>query len=317
MTTTLDCIVAGSCVVDLLCRQVNLDVPVGPGRLHEVEPLQVTGGGIVSNSGVAMARLGARVGAFSYVGHDDWAPVIRNIYAREGMDTSLLLEHPTGATSTTVVMIAPDGERAFLHCVGAPKLMNRDVCMKHIEELAKARCFLIGYYSLMPNLEGDLPLVLAELQRRGVMTAMDAAGSGGTMQPLDRMLSHLDVYFPSYDEAVHQTGEKEPRTIIARYRECGAHGILGVKLGKRGVIVSPDKDTFIEVPISTPPGPVVDTTGAGDTCFGGFLVGLLRGLSPKDAAKIGTAAAACCVTAMGGCNGVRDWDFTARLAGLK
>jgi hypothetical protein len=41
----------------------------------ESEPLLLTTGGIVSNSGIALARLGMRVAAFTYVGNDEWADV--------------------------------------------------------------------------------------------------------------------------------------------------------------------------------------------------------------------------------------------------
>ena len=81
---------------------------------------------------------------------------------------------------------------------------------------------LIGYYSLMPNLDPDLPETLAAIRQTGCRTAMDTAGDGGTMRPLDRILPHLDVYVPSHDEATHQTGETDPRKIIDVYRRCGA-----------------------------------------------------------------------------------------------
>ncbi|MBM4093059.1 MAG: hypothetical protein FJ276_27165, partial [Planctomycetes bacterium] len=68
-----DCVLCGSCVVDILVRPVRLDAAIGGGRLIHVEPIEVTTGGIVSNSGIAMARLGMRVAAFSLVGDDEWA----------------------------------------------------------------------------------------------------------------------------------------------------------------------------------------------------------------------------------------------------
>src|SRR5204863_1003815 len=99
MEKRFDCVVVGSCVVDVLARPVPLSQPIGAGRLLESEPLLLTTGGIVSNSSIAMARLGMRVAAFSYVGNDEWAGVIRRRYAAEGIDTSALVMHPTGATS--------------------------------------------------------------------------------------------------------------------------------------------------------------------------------------------------------------------------
>src|SRR5215210_737583 len=136
MEKRFDCVVVGSCVVDVLARPVPLSQPIGAGRLIESEPLLLTTGGIVSNSGIALARLGMRVAAFTYVGNDAWADVIRRRYAEEGVDTSALMTHPTGATSTTAVLIDPSGERTFGHCVGAPRLRDKDARLDRPDRLA-------------------------------------------------------------------------------------------------------------------------------------------------------------------------------------
>ena len=66
----VDCIVCGTCVADILVRPVLLTTPVGGGRLIHVDPIDVTTGGIVCNTGIAMRRLGMRVAASSLVGAD-------------------------------------------------------------------------------------------------------------------------------------------------------------------------------------------------------------------------------------------------------
>ncbi len=304
-------------MADILCRPVSLDVAIGGGRLLRTEPLQVVTGGIVSNAGVAMARLGMKVSAFTYVGRDEWAGVIRRRYEAEGLDCACLLEHPTGSTSTTVVLIDPSGERSFAHCVGAPKLMDRRLFLEHLDLFARSRMTLLGYYSLMPNLENDLPEVFAAIRATGCKTALDCAGSGGTMQPLDRILPHLDVYVPSLNEASQQTGLSDPRAILDLYRRSGAAGVVGVKLGAKGVLLSPAAGEYVEIPGIVPPGEIVDTTGAGDCFFAGLLTGLLRGLDIRSAGLLGAAAGACCVTALGGSAGIRGFAATARLAGVE
>ncbi len=145
MEQTLDCVMCGSCVVDILIRPVSLESAIGGGRLFPVEPIEVTTGGIVSNAGIAMARLGMRTAAFSYVGNDDWAPVIRKRYEQEGINTERLLTHASGATSTTGVLIDPTGERSFAHCVGAPRLMDRTMFLENLDLFAHSRMTLIGY----------------------------------------------------------------------------------------------------------------------------------------------------------------------------
>jgi sugar/nucleoside kinase (ribokinase family) len=317
MIRNLDCVVAGSCVVDLLCTPVHLDRPIGKGVLHDAQPVILTGGGITSNSGITLARLGLRTAVFSFVGRDPWAQVVRNLHQSNGLDTDHLIEHPTAATSTTFVAIDPSGERSFFHCVGAHKLMVASDFLSRMDLWQRTRMLLLGYYSLMPNLENDLPAVFKEIRAAGCQTALDAAGSGGTMSPLDRILPHLDVYVPSMNEAMHQTGLDDGEKIIACYRACGAPGILGVKLGgTRGVLLSPKTGELIHCPSAAPPGPVLDTTGAGDSFYAGLLAGILKGLSLEAAGKLGTAAAACCVTALGGSTAARSYADLLPIAGL-
>jgi len=316
MSKEFDCVLCGSCVADILVRPVPLGVAIGYGRLFHVEPIEVVTGGIVCNSGIAMSRLGMKTAAFSYVGRDDWSTVIRRRLESEGVNCSLLLTHPTAATSTTAVLIDPNSERSFGHCVGAPKLIDKSLLLANLDVFARSRMMLIGYYSLMPNLDPDLPEALAAIRETGCRTAMDTAGDGGAMQPLDRILPHLDVYVPSHDEATHQTGETDPRKIIDAYRRCGAPGLLGVKLGSKGALLSPSAGEYVELPCATPPGPVVDTTGAGDSFFAGLLTGLLKGFDATRAGRLAAAAGACCVTGFGATAGLRGFEETAQIAGL-
>jgi sugar/nucleoside kinase (ribokinase family) len=317
MNKSFDCVVVGSCVVDILARPVSLTTPIGQGKLIESEPLRLTTGGIVSNSGTAMARLGMRVAAFTYVGNDEWADVIRSRYVTEGIDTSALVIQPDGATSTTAVLIDASGERSFVHCVGAPRMLDKAAILARLDLFAKSRATLFGYYPLMTRLQNDLPEVFAAIRETGCLTAIDAAADGGTMDPLARILPHLDFYVPSEHEAAHQTGQSDPRRMVDVYREAGAKGFLGIKLGMRGALLSPKPGEFVDVSVVPAPGPVVDTTGAGDCFLAGLLTGVLRGLSPADAGGLAAATGACCVTGLGGSSAIRGYDETARLAEIR
>lgn len=316
MAKSLDAIICGSCVVDVLVRPVPLEAPIGGGQLVRTEPLLLTTGGIVSNAGITLARLGMRTAAFTYVGSDEWADIIRTRYTAEGVDSSHLMPHATAPTSTTAVLIDPSGERSFMHAVGAPKRLDKQVFLANLDLFARSRVMLLGYYSLLPSLQDDLAEVLAAIRTTGCQTALDAAGEGGTIDPLAECLPHLDYYVPSFKEASNQTGESDPERIIATYRNAGARGLVGVKLGTDGALLSPQVGELITVSAVKPPGEVVDTTGAGDCFFGGLLAGILCGLSVADAGKLAAAAGACCVTGLGATTAIRDYDETARLAGI-
>ena len=311
-----DVIVAGSCVADLVCRPVPHDIPIGEKVLHEVEPIQMIPGGITANAGISLAKLGCKTGVFTYVGADHFGQMMRVIFEERGVDVTALYTHPEAPTSTTAVLISGDGERSFLHAKGAPKRMDLRAYYKNMEQLESAKYFLWAYYGLNPQIEGCLPRLFEELRMRGTRTAIDAAGDGGGMKPLDEMLPHLDVYVPSYHEASHQTGEKKVEKILQMYRDCGAPGIVGVKLGKKGAVLSEKAGELVEVKAVDPPGEVVDTTGAGDCFYAGLLAGLVDGYSLEGAGRLAAAAGACAVTALGGWCGTRARAFTNQLAGL-
>ena len=312
----IDCLVAGTCVVDFLVRPIPLEAPIGVGKLIHAQPIEATTGGIVSNSGIALARLGMKVSAFTYVGDDNWATILHETYDRAGVDSSALRVHRECGTSATAVLIDKNSDHSFVYYGGASERMDREMVLDNLDLFARSRMTLLGYYSLMPNLEHDLPELLERIRQTGCRTALDSAGDGGTLEPLDRILPHLDVYVPSYGEAVPQSGEKDPEKILEVFRGCGTKALLGVKLGEKGALLSPRKESYLEVAPVAPPGPVVDTIGAGDSFYAGLLAGLLRGMSAADAGRLGAAAGACCVTGLGASAGLRSFEETAQLAGL-
>jgi sugar/nucleoside kinase (ribokinase family) len=313
---THDAVLCGSCVLDIMVRPVPLDRPVGADSLVRVEPIRLCPGGFVSNAGIAMARLGMRVAALTYVGDDEWGPILRDKYNEAGVDTRWLTTLPGASSSATVVLVDELARRSFVHSAGAPKRIDKTFLLDHLDAFAGSRAMLIGYYPLFPHLLDDLADALTRIRAAGCLTAMDAAGGGGTMQPLDKILPHLDVYVPSLQEASRQTGQEDPTRIIEAYRRCGAPGLLGVKLGASGAVLSPRAGELIEIPPVNPPGDVLDTTGAGDTFYAGLVTGLLKGLSTYDAGRLAAATGACCVTGVGGTAAIQDYDETARMAGV-
>ena len=115
----VDVAVVGTVVADILVRPVPLGEPIGAGRLFHVDPIEVTTGGIVCNSGIGLARLGLTVAGAGIVGADPWGDLIRRKLAAAGLDVVAIETLPTAATSTTAVLIDPTGERSFAHHVGA------------------------------------------------------------------------------------------------------------------------------------------------------------------------------------------------------
>jgi ankyrin repeat protein len=168
------------------------------------------------------------------------------------------------------------------------------------------------YFAEMSNQQD----IVAVLREAGCRVVLESGGAGGALADVGPALPGVDVFVPSLDEARTQTGLTTPAEIIACYRGHGAAGIVGVKCGAQGSVISPVPGRLIDVPCIPAPEPVVDTTGAGDCFLAGLIVGLGKQMPVEAAARLGAATAACCVTRMGATAGVRGFADTLRLAGL-
>lgn len=322
MNDHLDCVVAGSCVADILCRTVDLSRAVGPEAHVDTDPAVLAPGGLTANAGLTLARLGMSAGVFSRVGDDAWGGMLRDAFEDEGVDPSGLVTVPGAATSTTVVLVDGGGERAFLHHAGAHRGLR---AADYLGDAAftlfgRSKWLLLGYYPLMPDLQRDLPEVFAAVRATGCRVALESAGGferGGTMDPLAEILRHVDLYVPSWGEARAQTGCDAPRAAIERYRAGGAPGVLGVKRGGADGVLLQDVDgVWVDVPSAAPPGPVVDTTGAGDCFAAGVIAGLCAGEPLALAARLACGVAACTVSVVGGSDPALTMKKARRVAGL-
>lgn len=319
MPTSPNVIVCGSCVVDLPCLPVGLDVAVGVDRTVAIEPIAPSCGGITCNVGIGLRRLGLRPGVLSLVGNDVWGGIVRGQLEWEGVAHDLLQTHPSAPTTAVAVLVDAAGGRSFLapDVRTATKSIDAAFVLAHLDAIAAARWFVLGYFGRMPGLEPGLAEVLRAVRAAGVRTVMDCAGAGGDWQVLKTALPQLDVFVPSLLEARGHTGLRPPEAIVARYREAGAPGVVGVKLGAAGALLSdPASAGLIRVAAVPPPGAVVDTTGAGDAFVAGLIAALDRGLGVADAGRVAAAAGACAVTERGGYAGLRGRDEVWELAGL-
>ena len=312
-----DCVVFGELCVDLPIRPLVMNQPLEGFELLRIDPIQPGGGGIVANSGVALARLGTNVTAVAAIGNDFFGRVLLDNFEAEGLDTSNIIQRDDRPTSHTAVLIGDDGEHTFAFYAGASRTLDKQTMLESLDVFAESRYALFGYYGSGSFDEHNLSTAFQAIRATGCKVAMDASAGGGSMNPLAEILPHVDIYVPSLIEATSQTQQNSPREMIETFRQLNSEALLGIKLGTDGVLLSPEPDEFIQVPAIKAPGHVVDTTGAGDSFYAGLIAGLCRGLAIPEAARIGTAAGACCVTEIGAATGIKDFDETRRLAGVE
>jgi len=91
------------------------------------------------------------------------------------------------------------------------------------------------------------------------------------------------------------------------FQERGA-GTVAIKLGGAGCYLRGRMAKEMTVPAFNVTS--VDATGAGDAWCAGFIAGVLSGRDLAESGRLGNAAAACCVTALGAYDGIRDMADT-------
>lgn len=208
-----EAVVAGHVCLDFVCRTDAERVTLEPGDLLEVADTHVTTGGAVSNTGLALQRLGVRTRLLGLAGDDPFADVLRSALLRGGaLDVSGIASLPGSSTSYTLVLTPPSGERMFLHDPGANAAF--DAGSLDLDALDGARLLHFGYPPLMPALYRERGAPLAELlgavRARGASVSLDMAMPDPSSpaarvdwrEVLRSALSVTDLFMPGYDELV-------------------------------------------------------------------------------------------------------------------
>jgi sugar/nucleoside kinase (ribokinase family) len=306
-----DAALFGLIVADLIAQPMDIRNPPAPGGLAVLDSLTLTTGGNVCNTGIAMAKLGMRVAAAGLVGRDVLGSAVIERLKQSAVDASAVFTREEKQTSASVVVVEPGGERVFYHVPGVTALLDAAPFRQCIPTFSQCAFVQIGYFGLLPGLTPDLPVLLSELRRAAPDTriALDTVNPTGTWQQLEPILPHLDVFAPSRTEAAALTGQNSPAAMVAAFRRHMKRGLIGIKLDAEGCYLDDGREA-ITVPAY--PITVVDTTGAGDTWYGGLLAGLIKGMPLRTTGQFANRAAADCCTALGASAGVRSLEETLK-----
>ncbi|GAA4560620.1 sugar kinase [Pseudonocardia xishanensis] len=299
----------GAHILDVLGRPVT-DIPAGQGR-RVLEEIRVTAAGTAGGTAVDLAKLGADVVSVGPVGADAAGRMLRLLLADHGVDTSGLVAKPA-ATPATMLPIRPDGSRPALHAPGAmATLTGADVDPRL---LAEADVVHVGGPDVLGDFALDaLPELLRHARAHGTVVSMDLL-SVARPELLDRLAvlwPLVDHLLPNDDQLRGLTGRADLAEAAAVLRGRGV-GTVVVTRGGDGALVVSDAGAA-QVPALAVP--VVDTTGCGDAFTAGYLVGLDRGWSVVDAARLGTAAASLVAQGLGSDAGIVDLPSTLGLVG--
>lgn len=211
----VDVIVAGHLCLDLHPALDTLPLVAlsTPGQLYESGPLAISTGGAVSNTGLALHRLGVHVQLMAAVGDDLIGSSITAFLRDRDPALTKLLKVQSGQPGSYTVVLSPQNvDRIFLHCTGTNETFGADDI--NYEQLKHAKIFHFGYPPLLPRMianEGaQLHEVMTRAKETGVVTSMDTAQPDPT-KPIGSLpwgtiiagaLVHTDIFVPSIEEIV-------------------------------------------------------------------------------------------------------------------
>ena len=251
-------------------------------------------GGKGSNQAVAAARAGGDVHLITRLGADAFADMARSLWADAGVQPQVTVDADSYTGSAFIFLEAATGQNAIIVAQGAAARIS-------VADVEAQRALIEGAGLFVTQLEQPLEAArhaLTMARGAGVRTILNPAPAA----PLDDALLGLcDLITPNESEAegltgvaVHSIADAEAAAdrLIAR-----GVGAAIVTLGEKGVLYRAG-GTSLHVPARAP-GPVIDTTGAGDAFNGGLAVALAEGCDMPTALRFGTAVAGLSVTRAG------------------
>ena len=279
------------------------------GKLMLVDTMELHTGGCACSTGIALAKIGVDTAVVGKVGDDGFGDFMIGRLASHGIDPRGVVKDKETATSATMVMVHSDGERSFIHYLGAnATLREEDVDM---DLVARSKVLHVAGTFLMPAFDGaPTASVLRLAKEAGVTTALDTAwdSKGRWMSLLRPALEFVDYAVPSIEEARMVTGRQSPEDVAAVLMDCGVKTVA-LKMGELGCYIQ-SGDTSITIP----PFQVecVDALGAGDSFAAGLLTGVARGWDLERTGRFANAVGALCVTQLGATTGIRTLEETER-----
>ncbi|MEP2117300.1 MAG: ribokinase [Bauldia litoralis] len=289
MTTPIITVV-GSFAVGLTMRAPKLPIF---GETMLGTDFDMGPGGKGSNQAVATARLGAKSSLLAILGTDKLAGIATDLYAAEGVDTTLVTERSERPTGVGIIILNDKGENFIILDMGANELMDaRSV------DAGDARIATSDVVMAVLEVPVEAAARAMELGRKhGARTILNPAPA----KPLpDAIFASVDYLTPNESElrillGLSPDDPRSSRELAQELRRRGVRNVV-VTLGRTGALILTD-DLDVTVPALTVD--VVDTTGAGDAFNSGFAVALAEGRDIVEAVRFGVVCGGIACTRLG------------------
>ena len=277
-------------------------------RIFEQNP-----GGAPANALAVFAKFGEKAAFIGKVGNDMHGLFLKETMEKAGIDTKGMIISDKVFTTLAFVSLNEQGERefSFARKPGADTcLMEQEVNVDIIKDskilhigslsLTDEPCRSATFYALRQAKDAG-KIISYDPNYRALLWESVESAIAGMRSPLD----YVDVMKISDEETKLLTDIEDPEGAAKALLAKGV-SLVAVTLGKDGAYVCTKEGGAVVPGFESK---VVDTTGAGDSFWGGFLYQLAKsGKRPEEVtleeaktfARFGNAVASLCVEKRGG-----------------
>ncbi|MBN2929100.1 MAG: carbohydrate kinase [Eubacterium sp.] len=277
-------------------------------KLFEQNP-----GGAPANLLTVAAHMGYQTEFIGKVGADMHGDFLKKTLEEEGIGTRYLIQDESFFTTLAFVEIAENGERhfSFSRKPGADTQLRAEELNQQL--LENCKIFHFGALSLTnePSRTATIEAVKGA-KAAGVLISYDPNyreslwfDKQTAVSQMKSMIPYADIMKVSDEELVLLTGIEDYNKAVTQLLELGPK-LVAVTLGSDGVLLARE---YKREKVEGFKVNAIDTTGAGDSFWGGFLSEYLKQEKSleeftweeiKNCAVYGNATAALCVQRRGG-----------------
>lgn len=277
-------------------------------RIFEQNP-----GGAPANALAVFAKFGQEAAFIGKVGNDMHGQFLKETMENAGIDTKGMIVADDVFTTLAFVSLNEQGEREFSFA----RKPGADTCLTNEEVdtdiIKNTEIFHVGSLSLTnePSRSATF-FALQKAKELGKIVSYDPnyrallwESKEKAIEGMRSPLKYVDVMKLSDEETILLTDIQDPKCAAEALLAKGI-SLVAVTLGKDGAYVCTKEGGAVVEGFTSQ---VVDTTGAGDSFWGGFLYQLVKsGKRPeevtlneaKEFARFGNAVASLCVEKRGG-----------------
>ena len=277
-------------------------------KLFEQNP-----GGAPANLLTVAAHMGYQTEFIGKIGADMHGDFLKKTLEEEGIGTRYLIQDESFFTTLAFVEIAENGERhfSFSRKPGADTQLRAEELNQQL--LENCKIFHFGALSLTnePSRTATIEAVKGA-KAAGVLISYDPNyreslwfDKQTAVSQMKSMIPYADIMKVSDEELVLLTGIEDYNKAVTQLLELGPK-LVAVTLGSDGVLLARE---YKREKVEGFKVNAIDTTGAGDSFWGGFLSEYLKQEKSleeftweeiKNCAVYGNATAALCVQRRGG-----------------